>query len=248
MNTSYSTSHSHILQKKDRMRVAEQLLAILRDRYTLRALKNLNVLDYGCSSGVITRYLSRYFAKTTGYDVDREAIEQAKRDCKKSNLSFYLGQGIQLPYEDSTFDLVICNQVYSYLDDPRFMMKEIHRVLKSNGFCLFTGDNLLRLVEPLYGIPFIRWIPRSWTSLILKFIGHKNIYLGKYKSYWGMKELFKGFTINDYTLKVLRKPRQFKYSKLYRYESFIQAVPFFFFVILKPFSPSFIYILKKDSN
>ncbi len=40
---------------------------------------------------------------------------------------------LNIPYEDDFFDLVICNHLLEHVPDDRAAMKELHRVLKSNG-------------------------------------------------------------------------------------------------------------------
>ena len=173
--------------------------------------------------------------------------EKAKQKFKLKNLTFLLTTDEKIPFKNSSFDLVVCNQVYSYLDNPNLMTSEIYRVIKKDGVCLFTGDNLLRPIEPLYNLPFVRLLPKSLTKLFLKSLGHKNIYLGKYKTYWGLKTLLNKFTINDYTIRVLKNPRRFRYKNLEKYSYLLSIIPDFILRILEPFSPSFIFVLKKNN-
>lgn len=245
LNNSFITSHGPLLEDKDRIRVAHQLLTILEDWYKNNDLKTLEVLDYGCSNGVITNYISKYTKKVLGVDVDEVAIKEAKQKYKSPHLSFLLTRDVKIPRKSNSFDLVICNQVYSYLEDPDLMADEIRRVLKEGGICLFTGDNRLRIVEPLYNLPFIRLFPKTPTKLLLKTLGYKNIYVGEYKTYWGIKKLFNKFIIYDYTLTILKNPKQFKYKKLEKYNNLLSIIPTFLLKIIEPFSPSFIFILKK---
>jgi len=39
----------------------------------------------------------------------------------------------EIPYEDETFDLIICNHVLEHVIEDKLAMNEIHRVLKNNG-------------------------------------------------------------------------------------------------------------------
>lgn len=248
MNTpSFLTSHELLLEEQGRLRVAKQLTSILKDWYGEDRLKGLRVLDYGCSSGVITNYIAESVREIIGIDIDTVAIEKAKKKYKKRNVSFVASNAIKVPYKDGSFDLVICNQVYSYLDSPQLMIQEIYRVLKKGGVCLFTGDNLLRPIEPLYNLPFIRLLPKSLTIALLKTLGYKNIYIGNYMSYWGLKELCKQFEIHDYTIKVLKDPRKFDYKKFVKYEGIFSVVPVFVFKLLEPFFPSFVFLLEKKN-
>jgi len=42
-----------------------------------------------------------------------------------------------IPFPDSSFDVVICNHVLEHVDDDRKAMSELHRVMKPGGFGIF---------------------------------------------------------------------------------------------------------------
>lgn len=247
--TAFSSSHPYVLQKEGRLRVAKQLLCVLQHWFQRRYLRNLTVLDVGCSSGLITQYIGFYCGKTVGVDVDLHAIKVARKEYgSRPNVSFRLAGGTNLPFKDRSFDIVICNQVYSYVANPQRLMDEIYRVSKVGGICLFTGDNLLRPIEPLYNFPFLRLLPIGLTKWLLKTKGYKNIYVGNYKTYWGIKKLCGQFKIHDYTTKVLKEPLKFKYANLAKYRGILRAVPETVLKIMEPFFPSFIFVLQKDKS
>lgn len=249
-NTPFSLSHKVLLDRVGRLRVAKQLVAILKDYlFGDKILGTLTILDIGCSSGIITQYIADQAKKTIGVDVDLNAISLAKRSYeKKPSLTFRVASGSNLPFKDNSFDVVICNQVYSYVSTPGKLMNEVYRVLKDNGVCLFTGDNLLRPIEPLYNLPFFRLLPTSLAKWILGAMGHKNVYIGSYKTYWGIKKLCNQFRIYDYTIRVLKESARFKYEKFNRYKDILKIVPEILLKVLEPFFPSFVFILKKDKN
>lgn len=244
-NVSYSIAHSKILEIHDRQRVGEQLTSILQNFLKIKSFKTLKILDVGCSNGIITQYIARNGGKIIGVDVDKKAIEESKNNVG-SNLSFKLASGNNLPFGKNIFDIVICNQVYSYTSNPSKMMLEIYRVLKRGGICLFTGDNLLRPIEPLYNLPFIRLLPYKLTKYILKMFGYKNFYIGNYKTYWGLLKLCRNFIVTDYTLKILKQPKKYKFIKLLKYEKVVNLIPLSLLKVLEPFLPTFIFILRKN--
>lgn len=244
-NTAFSVSHKVVLEENDRLRVANQLLAILRVHTKKKNFRSFNILDIGCSSGVITNHIAKYSGMIVGLDVDKKAIEKAQKTYRRKNLSFKVASGTFLSYKSRSFDIVICNQVYSYASNPKKMMREIYRVLKNGGLCLFTGDNLLYPIESLYRLPFIKWLPKNIQKLYLKATGHQNFYIGNYKTYWDLKKLCRDFQIHDYTLGVLINPGKYKFKKLIRYEKLLNIIPRPLLQVFKPFFPTFIFMLQK---
>lgn len=243
-NASFYASHNKLLEEKDRMRVALQIKSILLDAYP-KSISMAHVLDLGCSNGVVTNHISSYVKSVVGTDIDQEAIKIANKTYRNKKLSFVVTGGTKTPFHKGTFDIVVCNQVYSYTKYPDNLINEIYRVLKTDGICLFTGDNLLRPIEPLYGIPFLRLLPKSLAFLLLRSLGYKNIYIGNYKTYWGIKNLCSNFKINDYTIKIIKNPRKYHYKNLEKYEVQLRYIPFQILSIMEPFFPSFVFILKK---
>lgn len=246
-NSPYSVSHKDVLVEGDRLRVAKQLVSVLQDFTKSKHFKTSKILDVGCSGGTITKYISKHANKTVGIDIDQYAINKANLNYKNKHLSFKIVSGVDIPYKENYFDIVICNQVYSYSLKPDKIMSEIYRVLKPDGFCLFTGDNLLRPIEPLYNLPLLRWLPKKYVEFILKKLGYKNYFIGKYKTYWGLIKMCKKFKISDYTIKVIKNPKKYKFVKLIKYKKIIDHIPNFILNILEPFFPTYIFILKKEN-
>lgn len=246
VNASFIASHHKLLEKTGRLRVAKQLLAILKDWFGAKNMQNMTLLDIGCSNGVITDFLANSVKKATGIDVDAQAVFDAKQGHSKKNLEFIVASATKLPFAQNTHDIVICNQVYSYVDDPKKLMAEIYKVLKKDGVCIFTGDNLLRVVEPLYNIPLLRLLPKWAAILLLKTLGHKKIYIGSYKTYWGIKNLCRRFIVYDYTLKIIKNPRNFNYKNLEKNAMVANLLPNWLLKLLEPFFPSFVFLLVKE--
>ena len=51
----------------------------------------------------------------------------------------------RLPYEDGTFDIVTCVEVFEHIEDQFQQAREFHRVLKPGGRLLLTTPNLLNI-------------------------------------------------------------------------------------------------------
>lgn len=87
-------------------------------------------LDLGCADGFWTERL-----KEMGWDVKAIDIKSDYPGCKIADLN----EGI--PFPDRIFDLVWSTEVIAYLNDTRFFISEIRRVLKPGGRFIITTPN-----------------------------------------------------------------------------------------------------------
>jgi len=102
------------------------------------------VLEIGCGRGVGAALISEKFqpAIMHAMDLDFEMIKKAQKRFKKHNLmraGFYVGDVMQLPYKDATFDAVFGFGVLHHVPDWRGGLAEIARVLKKSG-CYFFEE------------------------------------------------------------------------------------------------------------
>ncbi len=118
---------------------------------SLRDIKVERVLDVGCGEGfglkrVKTNNIGHYHE---GLDISQQAIKLGKKLHPK--IKFTLGNIYQLPYEDNSFDLILCNEVLEHLTEPGKALKEIVRVGRKHYLISvpnepwFRTANLLRL-------------------------------------------------------------------------------------------------------
>jgi len=54
-----------------------------------------------------------------------------------------------LPFENNYFDFVFAGEIIEHLFDSRFFLKEVHRVLKINGYLILSTPNLARIDDRL---------------------------------------------------------------------------------------------------
>ena len=103
----------------------------------LKNMKQPKILEVGCSTGYITRYIAKKFDCTiTGIDLSNLIIEIAKNEANKLNLqniSFRNGNVENIPFPDNTFDVVYGEAITALVPDPVEVIKEYHRVLKPGG-------------------------------------------------------------------------------------------------------------------
>ncbi len=102
---------------------------IVRDLKASRSDEALHVLDVGCGTGANLEMLSE-FGNAEGVDVSSEALSF----CQGRGLTqVKLGEAEALPYEDNSFDLVTGLDVVEHLDDDLAGLKEMRRVLRTDG-------------------------------------------------------------------------------------------------------------------
>ncbi len=106
-------------------------------------VSGLNILDIGCGEGYCSRTLMTQGAEhIEGIDISPMMIKIAgdREEKDKLGINYQTGDVQDLPYSDSTFDLVIGVFVYNYLHIKETMksMKEVYRVLKNGGRFIFA--------------------------------------------------------------------------------------------------------------
>ena len=106
--------------------------------------KKLQGLDYGCGTGRITKLMDEFEIDSHGIDISDHAIKKAKENYPIIKNQFQVINGNKIPYDDSFFDVVICESVIDsmHFDLARVTFKELNRVTKSLLFISFiSGDN-----------------------------------------------------------------------------------------------------------
>jgi ubiquinone/menaquinone biosynthesis C-methylase UbiE len=73
--------------------------------------------------------------KVTALEISRIFIEIAQENAKKANVNidFRHGNASEMPFDDKTFDFIICVAAFKSFSRPVDAIREMHRVLKPNG-------------------------------------------------------------------------------------------------------------------
>lgn len=109
--------------------------------------QNARILDVGCGTGLFTSPLALWgFSNLYGVDGSREIVDLAiSRGFKEVNIISDLSSSC-LPYDSDFFDVIICKDVLEHLIDPLYAVREITRVLRSDGILLVHVPNHFPLV------------------------------------------------------------------------------------------------------
>jgi len=130
----------------EKIESTEEYLIFLRHLFAYefakhRVAKTDLVLEVGCGEGYGGSLISRYASKIIGLDVDESVIAHASKKYCSENCFFEIYDGITIPYDKDTFDMIISFQVIEHIKDDMNYVSEIYRVLKRNGIFILTTPN-----------------------------------------------------------------------------------------------------------
>ncbi len=140
----------------------------------LRTYQPRNLLDVGCNIGNITIQIGKYFNLNAndihGVDINDQYIASARKIFKAERVDV---ESEPLPYNDNTFDLVICSQLLEHLKDYRKVIDDIIRVSKKNGYIILGIPNLAHLINRIYLVFGIQPLCINIESFHLRGFTHK---------------------------------------------------------------------------
>jgi len=251
MNPEYQTNFSSLYPAaaadvEGRRRKARTIAAVLADFFGSRErLKAIRMLDVGAGIGVIDHALGEHLGEVLGIDIDAEAIARAEQLPKLANVSFRVGDAMQIPVPDESFDAVLCAHVYEHVPDARRLMCQIARVLKPGGVCYFAAGNRYQLMEPHYRLPFLSVVPKPVAHLYLRAIGRGSHYYESHLSVGGLRELVRDFRLHDYTRRLIDEPVRFEVDYMLRPGSLKHRVASGVAKAAYALVPTYIWLLEK---
>jgi ubiquinone/menaquinone biosynthesis C-methylase UbiE len=139
------------------------LVTAERIRLDIDPIKPKKVLEVGCSTGLICFAIKKFFpnSQVIGLEPEIEAYHVANSMSITNSdheVKFLNGFGEKLPFEDNTFDLIICHTVIEHVKDVKKVMSEISRVLTVGGVVHLEAPNYTFPYEPhlqIYTFPFL---------------------------------------------------------------------------------------------
>lgn len=112
----------------------------LIDRWQKQRKKDF--LDLGCGLGRHTIQFAKAGFNTAGFDLSEESIRRTAEYAKaeKLDIALKVGDMLELPYPDASFDCILCRNVISHTDTAgmRQIVEELKRVLRPEGECYLT--------------------------------------------------------------------------------------------------------------
>ena len=118
------------------------------------------VLDVGTGTGVAAITAARAGAKVTALDLTPELLELARKNAiiaSTNEITWIEGDAEHLPFQDSSFDVVISQFGHMFAPRPNVVISEMRRVLKPHG-----------------RIAFSTWPAEHFTGQMFNFVGRNS--------------------------------------------------------------------------
>lgn len=100
------------------------------------------VLEIAAGTGVVTRKLASVLPESVSIiatDLNQAMLDQASAVGTKRSVEWRQADAMQLPFEESAFDLVVCQFGVMFFPDKSKAFSEARRVLRSGGVFMFNA-------------------------------------------------------------------------------------------------------------
>jgi ubiquinone/menaquinone biosynthesis C-methylase UbiE len=119
--------------------------------------------------------------RVTGIDISSSFVEIARTNATQAgvHVNFQLGNAANMPFDENSFDFLLCRAAFKNFTQPLQALQEMHRVLKPGGVALIldlrrdASRQAIRKTVDHMGLGFANAL---WTRLIFRFILLKRAY------------------------------------------------------------------------
>lgn len=141
----------------NRSQKAERNVERLRERLEGLETRNMHdALELGCGTGVVTAFLAQnYGMNVCGTDFYPSQVQLARAMNRESDrLHFEVADAARLPFADSSFDLVVSQNVFHHVPDWKGAVREVSRVLRPDGYLIWSD------------LAFPRWVVAAFRPTL----------------------------------------------------------------------------------
>lgn len=111
-------------------------------------------IDVGCGIGFFLPILATCANKVTALDYSADILNYARFMAEKRNINnvdFVQGSISSLPFEDKSFDLIVCMSVLEHFQEPEQPLRELKRILAPGGLLIAGYPTETPLFRFLHG-------------------------------------------------------------------------------------------------
>jgi len=133
----------------------------------LKKIEFNDLLDVGCGTGPMIELLTEEYPDRhyVGMDLTPKMIEVANAKGLK-NAEFIVGDSEDMPFENESFDVLICANSFHHYPDPQKFFNEVKRVLRPNG---------VLVLRDYTSYPFVIWLMNHTEMPLANLIGHGDV-------------------------------------------------------------------------
>ncbi len=113
-------------------------LSVIYEELLTEDIGQKRLLDAGCGTGWFSKFACDRGAFVTSMDLGENLLHEVSRKCSSERV---VGSILEMPFQDGTFDYVVCSEVIEHVPDPQKALFELHRVLKRDGILVLTTPN-----------------------------------------------------------------------------------------------------------
>lgn len=117
----------------------------------IQKLEGGKILDVGCGNGNLFTLLPDGKFELFGVDFSENMIGEAKKKCGQK-ADFSVADAEDLPFDNDTFDIIVCNASFHHYVHPDTVLKEMHRVLRYGGKVLIGDPYMPAVVRPVMNV------------------------------------------------------------------------------------------------
>lgn len=119
------------------------------------------VLNLGCGAGKSAEYFRKIDPNLDWHGIDIEKSEEfSQRQHDEKRIQLF--DGIHIPFENDSIDLIFCNQVFEHVRRPAALLEEVRRVLRNGGFFIGSTSQL----EPYHSMSLWNYTPYGFGLLL----------------------------------------------------------------------------------
>lgn len=126
-----------------RVKMATNIANSIKDAVKLHA--GMDVLDFGCGTGLLTLQLQPYVKSIRGFDSSQGMLQVLEDKIRSQNMDNVAITHIDIEQGgllEGSYDLVICSMTMHHVRDPQLLIKQFKNVLKPDGIlCIADLDS-----------------------------------------------------------------------------------------------------------